>query len=116
MFSGLAAGSFLAERGDLRLATSAGENLAAELAAWQDEQGPRGSDPAAFVQSRWHGENDADYRAYVTDVLAKEGVPDKTDFERAVQESLQRLRQGRDSEARRGTPTDPADATDAPRA
>jgi DNA primase len=114
--SGLAARAFLAERGDLSLATAAGEKLADELAAWAADQGELATDPAAFVQGRWHGENEADYRAYVTDVLAKEGIPDQTDFERAVHESLQRLRQGRGAAARRGDPRDEADATDEPQA
>jgi hypothetical protein len=94
--SGQAAREFLAQRGDLSLSTPVAERLAGELQAWQDDSGPHGRDPAAFIQRHWHGEGDESYRAFVTDVLAKEGIPDQTDFARVIKESLQRLRSGRD--------------------
>jgi DNA primase len=100
--SGLAARTFLADRDGLPLSHAAAERLARELEAWQAEQGSDASDPAAFVRQRWYGDDDGDdtYRAYVTDVLAKEDVPDETDFARAVKESLERLRLGRGAEPR----------------
>ncbi|MFO7653832.1 MAG: DNA primase [Candidatus Krumholzibacteriia bacterium] len=93
--SGLAARTFLAERGDLPLSGEAAERLAAELAAWHGQEGDQDRTPADFVQRSWYGDGDEDYRSYVTDVIAKEGVPDQTDFVRAVRDSLARLRLGR---------------------
>jgi DNA primase len=98
--SGLAARTFLAERGALAFSSAAAERLAAELAAWAEATGSTGRDPARYVEEHWYGDDDVAYRSYVTDVLTKEGIPDQTDFERAIRESLERLRLGRSDRAR----------------
>jgi DNA primase len=67
--------------------------LQAELAAWyaayRTDEEPRS--PARFVQERWH-EQDQEYRSYVSELLAKEVVPESTDFVRVVHDCLERLR------------------------
>lgn len=84
-----AAARLLAELGaDLPWSTPQAAALAAELAAWAataPQQTPRD-----FVEQRWHEQDNA-YRAYVTDLLAR-NIPPRGETERAVRESLQRLR------------------------
>jgi len=87
-----AAARLLADLGaDLDWSTPAAARLAAELAAWRSAGGP--DTPRTFVEQRWHAE-DASYRAYVTDLLERD-VPEGGETERAVRESIQRLRLAR---------------------
>jgi hypothetical protein len=93
--TGLAARVFLDERGDLPLSCSRAEQLARHLEQWRARHGEeRTLPPADFVQQRWHEVEGGDYRNYVSDLLLKEEVPHRTDFAKAIRESLQRLRQG----------------------
>lgn len=86
--TGAAARLLLELGGDLEWSTPLAVTLAGELAAW----GAAASDlpPHAFVEQRWH-EQGQEYRAFVTDLLARD-IPPRGETERAVRESLQRLR------------------------
>ena len=46
--------------------------------------------PAQFVKDHWHDKGDR-YREYVSDLLMMEVVPQKTDFQRVIQDCLIRL-------------------------
>jgi DNA primase len=93
--SGTAARVFLDERGDLNLSCREAARLGEELESWRQEAEREPSlTPAAFVQRTWHEPADDRYRNYVSDLLVKEEVPDRTDFSKAIRESLERLRQG----------------------
>ncbi len=93
--SGSAARVFLDERGELSLSCEEAERLAQELAEWHEEnRDERPLAPAIFVQQKWHEPVDDRYRNYVSELLVNEEVPDRTDFTKAIRESLQRLRQG----------------------
>jgi len=89
--SGQAVRLLLEEAGDLPWSHPAAERLLAELQAWA-AQGA-GQDPATHVQSRWHA-HDGAYRAYIIDLLDKD-IPEGGETERAVRESLERLRLAR---------------------
>ncbi|MEZ4387502.1 MAG: DNA primase [Candidatus Krumholzibacteriia bacterium] len=89
--SGRAARLLLSEIGDLPLSHPAARILLAELADWAVDGAGLG--PAAHIQARWHA-HDGAYRAYVTDLLDKD-IPEGGETERAVRESLERLRLAR---------------------
>jgi len=87
-----AAARLMVELGtDLAWSTAAAGGLAAELAAWAATGGDQ--TPRTFVEQRWHGQTAA-YRAYVTDLLERD-IPEGGETERAVRESIQRLRLAR---------------------
>lgn len=73
---------------DLNWSDSNAAALAAELSAWPE--GSDGDSPRTFIERRWH-ERDSSYRAYVTDLLERD-IPPRGETERAVRESVQRLR------------------------
>ncbi len=84
-----AAARLLRELGaDLAWSTPVAAELVEELAAWTELAGEAA--PRVFVTQRWHAKAAA-YRAYVTDLLARD-IPPRGETERAVRESLQRLR------------------------
>lgn len=93
--SGRAARALLAAGEGLAFQTPAASVLAAELAVWSRESG--GLAPIDFVQQRWHGQ-DASYRGWVTDLLERQDIPEEGDFERAVRDSVERLRPARPDE------------------
>jgi len=92
--SGEAARVFLAERGDLLLQQSAAETLCGELEKWAAEAGP-GQSPREFVLDRWNLIGDTAYRSLVSQLIDKEGRPDRTDFTKVVRDCLGRLTQSR---------------------
>ena len=93
--TGVAARIFLDQRQGLPLSRPESERLAGEIEAWRaTTAGDPELSPATFVQERWHDTGAEGYRNYVSDLLVKEGVPEQTDFETAISQSLQRLRQG----------------------
>ncbi|MFO7610532.1 MAG: hypothetical protein R6X35_15315, partial [Candidatus Krumholzibacteriia bacterium] len=65
--------------------------LVEELGVWSQEGGR--TPPRDFIEQRWHVQ-DAAYRKHVTDLLARD-IPPDGETERAVRESLQRLRETR---------------------
>ncbi|HOX25078.1 MAG TPA: DNA primase [Candidatus Krumholzibacteria bacterium] len=89
--SGAAVRLFAELGADLDWSTPAAAELAAELAAWP--AAPGGDSPRSFVESRWHARA-AGYRAYVTDLLERD-MPEGGETERAVRESVARLRLAR---------------------
>ena len=93
--SGHAARAFLADRGDLILVLDGAETLAGELGEWAAavESGPRVS-PRDFVLERWNAVGDKTYRAFVSQLLDREGHPDQTDFVQVIKDCLGRLKQG----------------------
>ncbi len=90
--SGEAARVFAAQRDSLKLASPETERLADEILRWLGADDDKQElSPAEFVQQRWNEQPDERYRKYVSGLLVKEGVPDKTDFTRVIQDCLQRL-------------------------
>jgi hypothetical protein len=99
--TGRAAGELLRLRAGRLCATPEGEALREELSRWQAARaGGDETPPAGFVQDGWH-ERDAVYRAYVTDLLAGEMVPDRADFVKAVRDGHERLEADAEMERRR---------------
>ena len=88
--SGDAAGFLVAEGGQTPLTTTEAETLRQDLVQWH-AQARRDMSPAQFVQDHWHGKGDG-YRKYVSDLLMMEVIPQKTDFQRVIQDCLVRLR------------------------
>ncbi|MBD3220564.1 DNA primase [bacterium] len=86
--SGAAARRLLDEGGDLTWTRPAARTLIDELVLWRDTADTEA--PARFVEARWHAQ-DAEYRAYVTDLLEHD-IPEGGDTERAVREAIERLR------------------------
>jgi hypothetical protein len=68
--------------------TPGASELVQELSVWHDDGD--GSTPRVFVQQRWHTK-DPSYRMYVTDLLERD-IPPRGETERAVRESVERLR------------------------
>lgn len=93
--SGHAARAFLAGRDDLILVLNGAETLAGELGEWAAavQSGPRVS-PRDFVLERWNAAGDKTYRAFVSQLLDREGHPDQTDFVQVIKDCLGRLKQG----------------------
>jgi DNA primase len=89
--TGAAARLLVAEGEDLDFTTPAGESLARELAIWNEEGGDLS--PRTFIEQRWH-DQDAGYRAFVTDLLEQD-IPEGGETDRAVRESMARLRLAR---------------------
>jgi hypothetical protein len=89
--SGDAAERWLELRGELPAESPGGALLGQELVAWRRERAAgREITPAAFVQIGWNALGDA-YVRFVSELLASELVPAKTDFVRAVQDGHRRL-------------------------
>ena len=86
--TGQAARLLLDEARDVEWSHPAVAVLVAELDAWKQED-PAGS-PRSFVEQRWHTQ-DGSYRAYITDLFERD-IPEGGETERAVRESLERLR------------------------
>ena len=76
---------------DLTWSTGPSAILVEELGVWSQEGGRM--PPRDFIEQRWHVQ-DAAYRKHVTDLLARD-IPPDGETERAVRESLQRLRETR---------------------
>ena len=89
--SGRAASLLVNEGQDLTWSSEAAGVLFAELAIWCSQ--PNSPAPRDFVEQRWHDQSGG-YRAYVTDLLEQD-IPEGGEMERAVRESMQRLRQAR---------------------
>lgn len=86
--SGAAARLLLDLAGGMAWSGAEAAQLYTELEAWQDAGGHDA--PRAFVESRWH-EHSSAYRRFVTDAVSRD-IPPGGENERAVRESLERLR------------------------
>ena len=99
--TGRAAGELLRLRAERACATPEGDLLRGELLRWQAARAAGDeAPPGSFVQTEWHGLSGA-YRAYVSDLLAGDLVPERGDFVKAVRDGHERLEAAAEMERRR---------------
>lgn len=93
--TGNAARIFVHERAGLEMRSAGAQVLATELEAWNaSPDAQSGVSPREFVEGRWNSAGDRDYRGWVSRLMEKEEIPDRTDFVQVTRDCLGALRRG----------------------
>lgn len=93
--TGAAARTFIEERAGLEMRSAGARVLASELETWRNSpEAQSGVPPREYVEGRWNSAGDREYRGWVSRLLEKEDIPDRTDFVQVTRDCLNALRRG----------------------